>query len=120
MAILSLNNPSYVLVITDTSIKNNIIILIAYIHIHNKSITKTLYYIVNIISSETELFAIRCSINQVANTIGISKIIVITNLIHAAKKIFDLLSYSLQSYVAIILKELHNFFSSYQKNTIEF
>jgi len=69
----------------DASIKNNITTSISYIHIHNKPITKTLHYAVDVLSIEAELFAIRYGINQTTNSFGISKIIVITNSIHAAK-----------------------------------
>ena len=120
LAISFLYNPSHALVITDASVKNNIATSIAHIHIYNKPITKTLHHIVNITSSEAELFAIRCSINQATSIAGISKIIVVTNLIHTTKKIFDLSSHSLQSHTAIILKELWHFFLSHQKNMIEF
>jgi len=41
---------------------------------------------INIMSIEAKLFAIRCGINQTTNSSGISKIIIITNSIHAAKK----------------------------------
>ena len=110
-AIKSSNNPSYALVITDASIKNNIAILILHIHIHNKPITKILHHVVNIMSTEAKLFTIRCGINQATNSSGILKIIVITDSIHARKKNFDLSSHSYQSYTASILKELQAFFS---------
>jgi len=42
---------------------------------------------------EVELFAIRCDINQVVSILNIKKIIVITNLLHAIRRIFNLLSY---------------------------
>ena len=106
MAIKSLSNFSHALIIMDASIKNNIATSISYVYIHNKLITKTLYYAVNIMSTKAKLFAIRCGINQATNSTSISKIIIITNSIHVARKIFDLLSYIFQSYATIILKEL--------------
>jgi len=81
-----LSIPSYTLIITDASIKNNIATSISHTHIHNKPVTKTLHHVVNVISTEAELFAIRCSINQATKTNDISKIIVITDSIHTAKK----------------------------------
>jgi len=57
----------------DASIKNNITTSISYVHIHNKPITKTLHHTVNVMSTEAELFAIRCSINQATNSASISK-----------------------------------------------
>ena len=85
LAIESSNNPSHALVITDTSIKNNIATSISHMHIYNKPITKTLHHVVNVSSIEAKLFAIRCSINQSTNSSGISKIIVVTNSIHTMK-----------------------------------
>ena len=84
ITIESLNNSSYVLIITDASIKNNIATSISHIHIWNIPIIKTLHYTINIMSTETELFAIRCGINQATNSSGIFKIIVIMDSIHAA------------------------------------
>ena len=40
-------------------------------------------------STEAELFTIRCGINQATNYNDVSKIIAVTNSIHATKKIFD-------------------------------
>ena len=88
IAIAFSENPSHALVITDVSIKNNVVTSISHIHICNKPVVKTLYHAVNVNSMEAELFIIRCSINQASNFMGISKIIVITNSIHMAKKFF--------------------------------
>ena len=51
------------LVIMDTSIKSYMAMSIAYIHIHDKPVIKTLYHVVNITSIEAKLFAMRCGIN---------------------------------------------------------
>jgi len=72
------------------SIKNNVAMSIAYIHIYNKPLTKMIHHVVLITSTEAELFAIRCSINQAMNFNNIAKIIIVTDFIHAARKIFDL------------------------------
>ena len=120
LAIESLNNPSHTLVIMDISIKNNITISISHIHIHNRSITKTLHHAVNVLSIKAKLFAIRCGINQTTNSCGISKIIVITDSIHAVKFFFDLSFHPYQSYIAFIFKELQAFFSFHQENSIKF
>ena len=117
--ILSLNH-SYALVISDTGIKNNVATSITHIHIHNKPIIKMIYHTVNITSIEAKLFAIRCSINQAVNLLEISKIIIITDLIHAAKRIFDSLIHSLQIYSASISKELRKFFLANNDNSIAF
>jgi len=77
----------------DASVKNNITMSISHTHIYNRSVTKTLHHTVNVISTEAELFAIRCGINQATNYNNISKIIIVTDSIHVAKKIFDPSSY---------------------------
>ena len=120
LAIEFSSNPSHALIIIDASIKNNITTSISHIYIHNKPLTKTLHHAVNVTSTEVKLFAIQCSINQATNSISISKIIVVTNSIHAARKIFDSSSYLLQGHVTIILKELQILFSHHQENLIEF
>jgi len=76
---------------------------IAHIHIYDKPIVKTLHHTVNITSIEAKLFAIRCGINQAVNSQGTLKIIVITDLIHSAKIIFDSLSHPYQVHTAAIL-----------------
>jgi len=99
MTIKSSSNLSHVLIIIDASIKNNIATSISYIHIQDESITKTLYHAVNVTSTEAKLFAIRCNVNQATNFSGISKIIVITDSIHAARKIFNMSSHPFQIHV---------------------
>jgi len=83
----------YAFIVTNASIKFNVAISIAHIYICNKSIVKTLYHIVNITNTKAKLFTIRCGINQATTFQGIAKIIIITNLIHLAKRIFNPLSH---------------------------
>jgi len=104
----------------DASVKNNVTSSITYIHIHNKLIIKILHHAINIMSSEAEFFAIICGINQATHLHGISKIIVVTNSIYMAKKIFDPLSHLLQKHAAFILNDLREFFTHHQENTIKF
>ena len=100
------NSPSTTIVVTDASIKNNIAISISHTHTYNNSITKTIYHVVHIISTKAELFAIKCSINQASNRVSISKIVIITDSIHVAKKIFDPSSHPFQVDSVAILVEL--------------
>ena len=120
LAIESSNTPSNALIVTDASVKNNVTFSITYIYIHNKLIIKMLYHAINITSTEAEFFAIRCGINQATHLHNISKIIVVMDSIHMAKKIFDLLSHPLQKHVAFILNDLREFFTHHQENMIEF
>jgi len=89
IAFESSDSSSTALVISDASIKNNVATSIAYIHIRDRPITKTLHYTLNVMSTEAKLVTIRCSINQATNHDFISTVIVITDSIHVARKIFN-------------------------------
>jgi len=104
----------------DASIKNNIATSILHTHILNQPLIKTLHHAAFVTSSEAELFAIRCSISQASSKENIFKIIIITNSIHIAKKIFDPSSHLFQSQSMAILGDLHQFFSRDPNNSIEF
>ena len=120
LAIESSNTLSNALIVIDASVKNNVTLSIVYIHVYNRPVIKTLYHMVNITSTEAKFFAIRCGINQAAHLQDISKIIVITDSIHVAKKIFNPFLNILQKQVAFILNDLRKFFNCHHKNTIEF
>ena len=113
-------SPHTALVITDASIKKNIVASILHIHIANHLLTKTVYHASFVTSMEVELFAIRCGINQTCSNEVISKIIVVTDSIHAARKIFNSSSHPFQHYSSAILSELQRFFTSNLNNSIEF
>jgi len=68
---------------------------------------------------EAEFFALHCGINQATCSHEISKIIIITDSIHAAKKIFDPLAHALQKQ-ALTLGDLRKFFNCCPENIIEF
>jgi len=53
----------FMTVISDTSIKNNVVTSILYIHLYNRLIIKMIHHVVNITSTEAELFTIRCGVN---------------------------------------------------------
>jgi len=57
------NNFKLVVIVSDASIKNNVAIFMAYIHLFLNPIKKMIYHVVNIMSTEAELFAIRYGIN---------------------------------------------------------
>jgi len=104
------NSPSTAIVITNTSIKNNIATSILHTHTHNNPIIKTLHHAVHVSSTEAELFTIRCSINQASNQDDISKIIIVTDSIHVAKKIFNPSLYLFQVHSIAILSKLQKNF----------
>ena len=75
--------------IIDASIKNDIATSISHIHSVNQPLIKTVYHTSFVTSMEMELFAIRCGINQACSIENVSKIIIVMDSIHAAKKIFN-------------------------------
>jgi len=111
---------SIAIITTDASIKNNIATSILHMHTSNQSLIKMLHHMAFVTSAEAELFAIRCGINQASTKENISKIIVVTNSIHIAKKIFDPLFHLLQIHAVAILKELYHFLSRNPNNLIKF
>jgi len=108
------------IVVSDASVKNDIATLVSHIHIHDQPLVKMVHYAAFVTSIEAELFAIRCGINQTCNKANISKVIVITDSIHAAKKIFNTKSHPYQIHMSVILNELRQFFTKCQENHIEF
>ena len=114
------SDPHTALIITNASIKKDIATSISHIHSFNRPIIKTVHHASFVTSTEAKLFAIRCSINQASAIDDASKIIVITNSIHAAKRIFDCDAHPYQIHSAAILKELWSFFSAHESNSIEF
>ena len=120
MTIQAFISPHTAIVVSNASIKNDIATSILYIHICDQPLVKTVHHVAFVTSTEAELFAIRCGINQACNKKNISKVIVITNSIHAAKKIFDTKSHLYQIHTSVILNELRQFFTRCQDNYIKF
>jgi len=85
----SSSDPTYTLIVSNASIKNYVAISILHIHIYNKPVIKTLHHAVNVMTTEAELFTIRCSINQATNLNSINKIIIIIDFIYVVKRIFN-------------------------------
>jgi len=106
---------SIAIIAIDASIKNNITTSISH-----QPFIKILHHAAFITSSEAKLFAIRCSITQALPKENVSKIIIITDSIHVAKKIFNPLSHLLQSQSVAILEDLRQFFSRDPNSSIEF
>jgi len=102
---------STAIVISDASIKNDIATSISHMHIANQPLIKTLYHAVFVTTTEAELFAIRCGINQACSKENVSKIVVVTDSIHAANKIFDTTSHPYQGQAVAILSNLHQIFT---------
>jgi len=111
---------SIAIVVSDASIKNDIATSISHMHISNQPLIKTLHHAAFVTGTEAEMFAIRCGINQATSKTNISKIVIITDSIHAAKRIFDLSSHLFQNQSVAILEDLHHFFSKDLNNSIKF
>ena len=120
MALQNSSIPNTALVITDASIKKDIAMSVSHIHSTDRPLIKTIHHASFVTSSEAELFTIRCGINQVCSLNNVSKIVVVMDSIHMAKKIFDPGSHPLQIHSIAILRNLQNFFTSNESNSIEF
>ena len=120
MVLQSSSSPSMAIIVTDASIKNNIATSILHIYLVDHPLIKTVHHTSFVTSTEAELFVIRCSINQACNKENVFKIIIITNSIHAARKIFNNKSHPYQIHTTAILSKLHCFFTTSQENSIEF
>ena len=118
ITIQSSMSPHIAIVVSDTSIKNDITTSVSHIYIHDQPLVKMVHHVAFVTSTEAELFAIRCSINQACNKANISKVIIITDSIHMAKKIFNTKSHLYQIHTSVILNELRQFFTKYQENHI--
>jgi len=81
------------LIISDTSIKNNIATLVSYIHRDQEIIAKSVHYIMSITSIEAKLFTIRYRINHAIHLQNITCIIIITDIIPDTKHIFNMSIY---------------------------
>ena len=111
---------SAVIVVSDTSIQNNITTPIIHIHAYFNPIKKILHYTVNIYTTKAELFAIRCGINQAIQITNISYIIIITDSIYLACYIFYLFIHLYQQQSIVILKNIRLYFNKQPDNIIEF
>ena len=120
MVLHNSSSPLSAIMITNASIKNNIATSISHVHSANQPLIKTVHHASFVTTTEAELFAIRYSINQACSLNNVSKIIVVTDSIHAAKKIFDSNVHPFQIHSAAILSELQKFFNSNELNSIEF
>jgi len=83
------SSPSTTIIATDASIKNDIATFILHIYTYNRPIIKMIHHVVYVTSTKAELFVIRSSINQALNLDNVSKVIVITDSIYVARKIFE-------------------------------
>ena len=115
-----LSDSNTIIVISDTSIKNNVTISILHVCSGYNTIAKTIHHTVNITSTEAELFTIRYGINQAVQVSNISCIIVITNAIHLARWIFDSSSHPYQLQSITIAQDLRAFSNKNSQKFIDF
>ena len=83
------SNPFLTIIVSDTSLKNHVTTLILHIHSYNKPVVKTMHRAINITTTEAELFVIHYGINQVVANSDVSHIMIITDSLHALKRIFN-------------------------------
>ena len=120
IALRALSNPSSTIVVSDASIKNHIAILISHIHSFNKPVIKTIHRAINVTMTEAELSTIWCGINQVIDNANVNHIVIITDSLHATRRIFNFSLHLYQIHFAAISQKLREFFSKDVCNHIEF
>ena len=116
----ALTNLKTVVVVSNMSIKNQIATSIVYVHSFRNPIIKTLHHVVNVTTTETELFAIKCSINQAVQIININYIVIVTYSIHTAHKIISSSVHPYQIQSSAISRKLREFFNKDLINSIKF
>jgi len=114
------SNPSSTIIVSDASIMNHIAISISHIHSLNKPVVKNIHRAINIITTEAKLFTIQYGINQVVASSNVNQIVVFTDSLHAARRIFDSSVHPYQIYSAAISQKLREFFSKDTYNHIKF
>jgi len=62
---------------------------VSHVHCHDRLIIKTLHHAVKVMTTETELFTIRYSINQAIHLPNIKKIFVVMDSIYTTRRIFN-------------------------------
>jgi len=105
------------IVILDVSIKNHIATSILHVYSFNQLIIKICHQAINMSTIKAELFAIRYDINQAIGILYIKHIVVITNSLHTAKKIFNSSLHSYQIHSAAITCKLRELFNKYISNS---
>ena len=102
IALRASSNPFSTIVVSETSIMNHVTTLISHIHSFNKPAVKTIHRAINITTTETKLFTIQCGINQAVASSNVNQIMVITNSLYAARRIFDFSVHPYQIHSAVI------------------
>ena len=118
----SLISQNTVLVISNTSIKNNITTSVSHICRGQDIIAKIIHHTINVTFTKAKFFAIRCSINFVTQMQNIAHIVVITDAIPVAKHIhiFGTSIHPYQLYSITISNDLRSFFNRSSSNSISF
>ena len=93
---------------------------ISHVYVHSSSIIKTIHYAINITSMKAKLFTIKYGINQATYLLNVKRIVVISDSIHTAKRIFDFSTYLYQIHSTAILCKLRQFFKRNSSSSIEF
>jgi len=116
----SFNSHDTMLIITNASVKNNITTTILHIQRKHRIIMKTVHHTINIMFTKAKIFAIRCGISQVSQMQDVTCIVIITDTIPAAKRIFDTSLYLYQLHSITISSNLRKFFNKNSSNSISF
>jgi len=92
----------------------------AYIWKTNTIVSKTCHHAMDVTSGEAELFAIRCGLSPVTHDLSVHQIIIVTDAIHAARRILDTSTLPFQLYTIAISKDLKEFLGRHPNNRVDF
>ena len=117
----STSQPNTIIVITDASVrKGHYAISIAHGWQSRRLVFNSEYAAVNVTPAEAETFALRDGIGQATSLEGIDKIVVITDSISCAQKLFDMSNHPKQGHTIAISRSLRPFLSRDPANSIQF
>jgi len=107
----SLSSPSHTCIIADGGVKNGTITAISHIWHANTRIKRLQMHAMNASSTEAEIMAMRIGLEFALSIEDIKHITLITDSIHAAKKIFDTTIHPYQSLITPLATKIHEFFA---------
>jgi len=114
------NSPKTIFIISNTSVKNNIATFVFYIWRKHNIIRKAVHHAINVLYADAKLSTIRYDISQAIQLQDAIQIVIITNTILVAKRIFDSSYHSYQLYSITISNNLRNFLNKSSNNSITF
>jgi len=106
-------------IIADEGVKNGTATAISHVWHTNARIKRLQMHTMNMLSTEAEIMAIHMGLDFTLSMENTGHITLITDSIHAAKRIFDMSSHPYQSLVTPLATKIHHFFAKSPNHVIE-